>query len=161
VGLALRALTVALLAGIMALMVANVLNRFFPVASLDWADEIIELMLVWLVFCGAAEVWRANQHFAVDLVPALVAGTRFDLAYRVLIQLGCLLFVAVFTWQSSRLFLRADDVAPYFSWPRRLWYGAMPFSGALMVLFSLRRLHAMLTARRRTAPERPEIMPVT
>jgi hypothetical protein len=37
----------------------------------------------------------------------------------------------------------------------------MPFSGALMVLFSLRRQHGILAARRRTAPERPGIMPVT
>jgi hypothetical protein len=37
----------------------------------------------------------------------------------------------------------------------------MPFSGALMVLFSLHRLHGILAAPRRTVPEEHEIMQVS
>jgi TRAP-type transport system small permease protein len=144
IGVALRTVAVACLVGIMLLMVAGVGNRFFPLGSLDWSDEIIELMLVWLIFAGSAEVWRLNQHFAVEIVPLWVGGTRFDKAYRAFIAAACLVFIAIFTYKSLELFLRADDLSPYFSWSRRLWYGAMPFNGLLMTAFSLRQLFVIL-----------------
>jgi TRAP-type transport system small permease protein len=143
IGYVLRAISVALLVAILLLMVANVCNRFVNFAKLDWNDEIVELMLVWLIFMGSAEVWRINQHFAVDLVPVMTEGTRYEKAFKAFISLGCLVFVAIFTYKSYDLFERATDVSPYFSWPRKLWYGAMPFNGALMVLFSLRQLTAI------------------
>ena len=144
IGFVLRAVAVGLLVAILLLMVANVLNRFANFAGLDWNDEIIELMLVWMIFCGSAEVWRMNQHFAVDLVPLMVEGTRFDKAFRTFISLGCLVFIAIFTYRAFDLFQRASDVSPYFSWPRKLWYGAMPFNGALMLAFSVRQTMTIL-----------------
>ena len=140
IGFALRALAVCLLVGILVLMVANVCNRFVNFAKLDWNDEVIELMLVWLIFSGSAEVWRLNQHFAVDLLPLMIEGRRFEKIFRAFISFGCLVFIAIFTYRSFDLFQRATDVSPYFSWPRKLWYGAMPFNGILMVGFSLRQL---------------------
>ena len=97
-------------------------------------------MLVWMVFLGSAEVWRNNQHFAVDLVPLMFEGTRMAKWFRAFISLGCLVFIAIFTYRSYDLFQRATDVSPYFSWPRKLWYGAMPCERALMVGFSLRQI---------------------
>jgi len=143
-GALLRAICVTLLVAILLLMVANVCDRFVNIARLDWNDEIIELMLVWLVFLGSAEVWRINQHFAVDLVPSMAAGTRFEKALLAFISLGSLVFILMLAWKSSELFERATDVSPYFSWPRKLWYGAMPVSSALMAFFSLRQLIAIL-----------------
>jgi TRAP-type C4-dicarboxylate transport system permease small subunit len=144
IGILLRAIGIILLIAILVLMVTNVANRFVNFAKLDWNDEIIELMLVWMIFCGSAEVWRVNQHFAVDLVPLLITGTRFEKAFRAFISFGCLVFIAIFTYRSFDLFQRATDVSPYFSWPRKLWYGAMPVNGALMVAFSLRQLTTIL-----------------
>jgi TRAP-type transport system small permease protein len=144
IGYLLRAVSVALLVAILVLMVANVTNRFVNFASLDWNDEIIELMLVWLIFCGSAEVWRNNQHFAVDLVPLMFEGTRLSKPFKVFISLGCLVFIAIFAYRSYDLFQRATDVSPYFSLPRKLWYGAMPLNGALMMGFSLRQLFTLL-----------------
>jgi TRAP-type C4-dicarboxylate transport system permease small subunit len=144
IGFVLRSVSVALLVGILLLMIANVGNRFLNVVSLDWNDEIIELMLVWMVFLGSAEVWRLNQHFAVDFVPLMFEGTWLAKGFKAFISLGCLVFIAVFTYRSYDLFQRATDVSPYFSWSRKLWYGAMPFNGALMVLFSLRQLIEIL-----------------
>jgi TRAP-type C4-dicarboxylate transport system permease small subunit len=144
IGFVLRVVSVVLLVAILVLMVANVTNRFVNFAKLDWNDEVIELMLVWLVFCGSAEVWRLNQHFAVDFVPLMFEATRFAKAFKLFISFGGLVFIAIFTYRSYDLFQRATDVSPYFSWPRKLWYGAMPFNGALMVGFSLRQLTTIL-----------------
>ena len=144
IGYVLRSVSIALLVAILVLMVANVTNRFVNFASLDWNDEVIELMLVWMVFLGSAEVWRNNQHFAVDLVPLMFEGTRMAKPFRIFIALGGLVFIAIFTYRSFDLFQRATDVSPYFSWPRKLWYGAMPCCGLLMVGFSLRQMVTLL-----------------
>jgi TRAP-type C4-dicarboxylate transport system permease small subunit len=145
IGIVLRSLAVALLVGISLLMIANVINRFLPFGSLDWNDEIIELMLVWLIFTGSAEVWRINQHFAVDVVPVMLEGSRYEKPWRVFLLIGCLVFISIFTYRSFDLFQRAVDVSPYFSLPRGLWYAAMPVNGFLMALFSLRRLGALIS----------------
>ena len=151
IGWALRAVCVTLFAGIMLMMMAIVFNRFVVIASTDWSDEIIELMMVWMVFCGSAEVWRMRQHFYVEIVPAAMAVTRHAWAYRVFIVAASLAFIAIFTYQSFDLFMRAVDESPYFSLPRRLWYGALPLNGALMMLFSLRELYEMVAPPRAAA----------
>ncbi len=155
IGVVLRAVAVSALVGILVLMVASVANRFYPVGSLDWSDEIIELMLVWMIFTGTAEVWRIHQHFAVDIVPLMLRGSRYERPYGAFVTLAGLVFIATFTWKSLDLFLRADDLSPYFSLSRRLWYGAMPLNGVLMVAFSLRQLWGVVgggSAREDSAP---------
>lgn len=156
IGVALRTVAVAGLVGILLLMVAGVANRFYPVGSLDWSDEILELMLAWMIFTGTAEVWRINQHFAVDIVPLMLRGSRYEKAYSVFVTLAGLVFIAIFTWKSFDLFMRADDLSPYFSWPRRFWYAAMPCNGALMVIFSLRQLWTTLTRAPADASVQPD-----
>ena len=44
------------------LITANVFVRFFPVVSLHWFDEIIELLYAHLVFYGAAALWITREH---------------------------------------------------------------------------------------------------
>ena len=66
--------------GLLLLVGAGVFVRFVPVSSMGWADEIIELGFAWLVFFGAAWLWRNRTHFKVDLLQHLLAGTRFALA---------------------------------------------------------------------------------
>ena len=39
--------------------------RFFPVVSLHWFDEIIELLYAYLVFYGAAALWITREHLSV------------------------------------------------------------------------------------------------
>ena len=47
------------------LITANVIVRFFPVVSLHWFDEIIELLYAYLVFYGAAALWILRGHICV------------------------------------------------------------------------------------------------
>ena len=66
------------------------------------------------------------------------------------VQLGCLVFLLTFVWQSTDLKLQANDVSPIFSWSRRRWYLPMPLSGIIMSLVTTINLVALL--RRRAAP---------
>jgi len=63
--IALKALTITCFVIVTILVTANVLVRFFPVVSLHWFDEIIELFYSYLVFYGAAALWISRGHISV------------------------------------------------------------------------------------------------
>ena len=58
---ALMAVTITLFFFLTVLIAANVFVRFFPVVSLHWFDEIIELLYAYLVFYGAAALWITHD----------------------------------------------------------------------------------------------------
>ncbi len=151
VGRCLRVFTLLSFGAICLLMVVSVFNRFVPLGSMGWSDEIIELLLVWTLFIAIAEVWRQGQHFHVNVVPDLLRGTAAGHAISIFILLGCLVFQATFVWQASELMLQANDVSPIFSWSRRWWYLPMPLAGTIMTLVTINDLSALLRRRDRAA----------
>src|SRR5512139_890132 len=69
------------------LISANVFVRFFPVASLHWFDEIIELLYAYLVFYGAAALWISREHFGVgDWIERRIKDVRMRYAYTMIIE---------------------------------------------------------------------------
>src|SRR5512141_3086219 len=61
----LKAVTIACFFLLTLLITANVFVRFFPIVSLHWFDEIIELLYAYLVFYGAAALWINREHLCV------------------------------------------------------------------------------------------------
>ena len=61
----LKTITIACFVMLTLLVSANVFVRFFPVISLHWFDEIIELLVAYLVFYGSAALWITKEHFSV------------------------------------------------------------------------------------------------
>jgi TRAP-type C4-dicarboxylate transport system permease small subunit len=146
---ALRWLCIVCMFVLVVLVSALVLIRFFPIISLGWADEIVELIFAWMVFLGTAAVWRSNEHITIDFIPQALAGTR---AGRVLEAVVCLLilaFLAVFTWQGWLLTLQAvGNRTPILELPKPAWYVVVPMSGVVMIGYTLRRgLQAVRPAR--------------
>ena len=62
---ALKAVTITAFILLTVLITANVFVRFFPIVSLHWFDEIIELLYAYLVFYGAAALWITREHISV------------------------------------------------------------------------------------------------
>ena len=60
---ALKVITITSFVILTILISANVFVRFFPIASLHWFDEIIELLYAYLVFYGAAALWITHEPF--------------------------------------------------------------------------------------------------
>jgi TRAP-type C4-dicarboxylate transport system permease small subunit len=138
---ALKGVTIAIFVLLTLLISANVLVRFFPLVSLHWFDEIIELLYAYLVFYGAAALWISHEHFGVgDWLEKNIKSPRARSGYRILIGLLALVFVAVFFYFSLRLTLLARDVTNVFAIPKRVLYSCLPISGAIMLLYSLRDL---------------------
>jgi TRAP-type transport system small permease protein len=123
------------------LITANVIVRLFPVVSLHWFDEIIELLYAYLVFYGAAALWILRGHISVgEWIEKGIANPRLRHLYRAFIEFLVLIFAAVFFYYSLRLTILALDVTNVFAIPKRVLYSCMPVAGALMVIYSLRNI---------------------
>lgn len=136
------------------LVCALVLIRFFPILSLGWADEIVELAFAWMVFMGTAVVWRDHEHITIDFIPQALVGTRSGRILDVVVSLLILGFLAVFTWQGFLFTIQAmDNTSPMLTMPRPLWYAVLPVSGLVMMGYTVRRC---LRVIRETPHDRPD-----
>jgi TRAP-type transport system small permease protein len=123
------------------LVSALVLIRFFPIFSLGWADEIVELAFAWMVFMGTAAVWRSGEHITIDFIPQALAGIRAGRALEIIVCLLALGFLAVFTWQGALLTIQAtSNTSPMLILPRPLWYVVVPVSGVVMIGYTVSRI---------------------
>jgi TRAP-type C4-dicarboxylate transport system permease small subunit len=143
-GRALRIFTLLTFGGICCLVSIGVVNRFYPLGSMGWADEVIELLLVWTLFIGSAEIWRQGLHFRVDIVPNMLRGRIAGKVLDVLLLCASLIFLIAFTYQAWELTLQASDQSPIFSWSRRFWYAPMPIAGAIMCAITVADLFVRL-----------------
>jgi TRAP-type transport system small permease protein len=154
-GAALRLLCLACLALLAAIVALSVLNRVVNLGSMGWADEIIELLFAWLVFAGAASLWRERGHFAVDLLVARLDGTALAEGLRMLLAALCIVFLAVVTVFSWQMLVSASDDSPVFAISKRFWYGVMPVSAVIMIGYSLRDFVAAARALARPRAAQP------
>jgi TRAP-type C4-dicarboxylate transport system permease small subunit len=123
------------------LISANVFVRFFPVASLHWFDEIIELLYAYLVFYGAAALWISREHFGVgDWIEKRMKGMKMRYVYKLMIELLVMGFALIFFYYSLQLTLLARDVTNVFAIPKRVLYSCLPISGFIMIIYSLRNI---------------------
>jgi TRAP-type transport system small permease protein len=139
------------------LVCALVLVRFYPLVSLGWADEIVELAFAWMVFLGTALVWRNREHITIDFIPQALAGTVIGRVIDVAVSLLILWFMVVFTWQGWLLTLRAvGNTTPMLILPKPLWYAAIPVSGVLMIVYTIIGIVRPI----RSAPPDPETIKI-
>ena len=140
IGRVLRWGSVSILGVVFVLLAINVFVRFFPIVSFEWFDEVIEMLIAWMVFLGTAALWRENEHFTITFFPDLFKGRKAGFALDILINLVGLAFIGVFTYYSLNLTLRVSDWTPIINMPKKLLYASMPVSGVFMVIYSLRNI---------------------
>ncbi len=145
--LVLEVVCIALFAAITAILTLNIVVRFFPVMSMHWFDEILEMLYGALIFYGAAAVWVAHGHFSVgDWLSKHLPGMRTRLVYRFLVEACSLVFIAVFFKYSLDLTLQTSEQTTAFAISKAWLYACMPISGAIMVVYSLKNMVLELRA---------------
>jgi len=115
---------------------------------MGWADEIIEFGFAWMVFFGAASLWRGRSHFRVEVFPERLAGRKSGRVLEIFLNLSAFAFLLIFTYEGGLLAIQATDRSPILEFPRTLWYMSMPISGLIMVGYTLRDLYLLLFYRR-------------
>ncbi len=143
---ALKAITITSFVFLTLLVSANVFVRFFPVVSLHWFDEIIELVYAYLIFYGAAALWISREHFGVgDWIEKRIKRARMRHVYKLIIQLLVMGFVLIFFYYSFQLTLLARDVTNVFAIPKKVLYSCLPISGFIMIIYSIRNIALEVT----------------
>jgi TRAP-type transport system small permease protein len=133
----LKYVSITLFLAITLIVVANILLRIFPITSLHWTDEIVELCFAAMVFYGAAAVWMGKGHFSVgDWISKFVKSKRGQAIYRLLIEVICLAFALILFKYSLSLTMRAREVTSVFQISKKVLYSCMPIGSLIMSCYS-------------------------
>jgi TRAP-type C4-dicarboxylate transport system permease small subunit len=124
------------LLAILALLSLGVLARAVPVFSMSGYDEIIELLMAWLTFLGAAALWRQGTLFRVELLELLLPPAAALWTTR-LVKLVMLAFAVVFTVQGFDFTAGSLETVPFLAVSKQGWYASMPIAGALMTIYAV------------------------
>ncbi|MGQ7249213.1 TRAP transporter small permease [Halomonas sp. V046] len=138
IGRILRSIASICLAALFLLLFINVIGRSFQIAGFPWLDEVVRGLFAWMVFMGAAALWREGEHFRVDWLEQLLGkgpAAGFLKAVLAFLSLG---FMFTMTWYGWDLTMRSSALTPVLDLPVGLFYVAIPISGALMTIYSLR-----------------------
>lgn len=139
-GQTLRLVPVVCLVCLGLILLVNIIGRFSGAFSLTWFDEVVTALFAWMVFVGAAALWREHQHFAIDLVPDLVRGRWAETPLRLLLGALGLIFAGALTWHGGVFALRTTATTPILALPQAWIYACIPFSGAVMAIYACRDL---------------------
>jgi TRAP-type transport system small permease protein len=126
--------------GLMCLLAAVVLVRFFPIVNLGWSDEVIEWLFAWMVFMGAARMWRDGEHFRIKFWEDRYKGKPAATVFNSIVEILSIIFLGVMTYYGWRWTLNAHDTSSVLVLPRWLWDLCIPVSGAIMITYSIRNL---------------------
>ena len=138
-----------LLIAAVAINFSNVVGRYIFSQPLGWADEALGYLQIGFVVFGAALVTRANAHLRMDaaehLLPASIR-RWLDVAAGI-ITIAVALVVVAMSWRIVSGMLANDTRTVVLEIPLALPYSAFPIGFALIALFALLRVIALLRRR--------------
>ena len=132
------ALGIASLVAMTAIVCLNIGARALFNASFSWSEEVARFLMIWSALCGAAMAVRRGAHFRIDLAAQFGIASRWVERLPALSAIVIGLLLAV---QGKVLMgLAAMQLATATQIPMSYPYGALPFSGLLMVVFGIEAL---------------------
>ncbi len=135
------------MAGLVVIVVAQVLLRYLTDQPLAWTEECARFLFVWCCFLGAAAGARRGAHFAVDAVVNLLPG-QVRTAVHLVLQLIEAAFYIALAW-SGWLVTRIAGMqhSSALDIPMSLPYAAIPAGALLMALFTVLRAYHVTRVR--------------
>ena len=89
----LKVITVICVVAMSLLVFSNVVSRYIFDSSIPWANEMSRFFFVWLVFFGAIEALKSNEHMAVDLLVRKLPKTARKILFVIDVIILFLLFM--------------------------------------------------------------------
>jgi TRAP-type C4-dicarboxylate transport system permease small subunit len=142
-----RAAVTIILGAIGTLLAVGVLVRAFPQLSVTGYDEIVELLVAWMIFLGAALLWGQGALYRVSVLTDLLP-RRLRLGLDFCVRLLMLLFALVFAVQGYRVAVLSAETTPFLRFPKSLAYASMPVAGILMIAYTVAGLWRSLAELR-------------
>lgn len=142
----LGAVIVILFATMMVLTFLQVLNRYALSLPLFWTEEVIRLLLVWIVLLATPLALYRHDEIVVDLVNLPTPALRR--AKTLAVVLASVVFCAVLAWSGYAFTLRGLPAQSSTLGISRAWfYAPIPIGAVLSIL-------ALLARGPRTEPTR-------
>ena len=140
-----RTLCAALLLGIVAVIVWQVVARYVPGLRIPrWTEEVSLILMVWLSMLGSGLAIRAGEHLAVDVVMRQFPRALQTFMTRAvwLLVMGFGAYLAFYGYElSSKTFVQTFSATKL---PIGVMYLGIPFGGALIMVYALRNLFTEL-----------------
>lgn len=135
----LKVLVVLMCSGIAIILFIRVIIRFTPLlVPLSWTDEIVELLMAWMIFTASTLITRDGQHFKVDILQTKFEGKVWMDIVNVLISvLGAVFIVSLFHY-SFILVQKAAQFTPILKISTKWLYLCIPVNSALMLCYFIR-----------------------
>jgi TRAP-type C4-dicarboxylate transport system permease small subunit len=135
---AVRVVILLMAAAIFAIVIVTVITRYGFNYVLSWSEEVPRYLLIWISFLGAAACVDLRDHIAFDYLYK-----RFPDPVRRAIQFLINAAIFGFGWIMLRYGIRfvqdfGGDFMESIPYTNVWYYTALPVSGALMMLYSLR-----------------------
>jgi TRAP-type C4-dicarboxylate transport system permease small subunit len=120
-----------------AVIVLQVILRYFTNGSLIWSEEFVRYALVWCVLIGSSSVTETNEHLKIDsIAPYLKPQYRRYLD--VVVHVINLIFFGVLYWYGLTFMERVTfGVSAVLRIPLKYVYLAMPVGAVLMGVVTL------------------------
>ncbi|MEQ9561672.1 MAG: TRAP transporter small permease [Woeseiaceae bacterium] len=130
---------------IMTLIIAwQVFARYVLNASPAWAEQAALLLMIWYVMFAAAAGVREGFHIRIAVVEDALSG-RLQRLLRITAHSVVALFgVAMAFWGSELVTATWAHVIPTLGLPRGVAYIPIPVTGALIFLFSVEHVAALI-----------------
>jgi len=135
-----------LLALMVLLALAQIFSRALFSHSLDWAEELARMALVWSVFLTAPFAYRGGAHIAISAF-AEALPRRLLLAVAVVVNLLIVWICVVLLIESDGLFRRGlSIVASSMPFPMAFVYAIVPASFAALILIGAEHVMRLMGA---------------
>jgi TRAP-type C4-dicarboxylate transport system permease small subunit len=133
-------------------LTSSVVTRYLFKASTDWQDETAVFLLVGATFLCGAFVQSIRGHVGIEAVSTLLS-KRADAMRRILVDLLCLAFCAMFAWKSWTLLHEAwvDKQTTSSSWAPPLWIPYLLMSVGMTLLALQLIVHVAASVNRARA----------
>ena len=138
---------------IVSLTLAQVFARYVLNSPLLWSEELVRLLLVWLVFLGGAVVCWDGRHLNVDTFFLRSSGKTRSIL-RTLNIIIALFFLGVLAWSSLPL-IQIEWIINMGSIPIPISFVRIPalVGGVLMIVFILLRRFYRLPLEKKADPK--------
>ena len=146
----LRVVILLMASGIFAIIVLTVITRYGFNSVLSWSEEVPRYLLIWISFLGAAVCVDLRDHIAFDYLYK-----RFPRLLRATVQLLINAAIFGFGWIMLVYGIRfveafGGDFMESIPFTNVWYYTALPVSGGLIMLYSLRdQLNVWFVGERR------------
>ena len=134
----LELLLVLLLVAILLIAGAQVFGRYLFSAPLPWAEELTRILLVWLVFLGAADAIRTRTHIRLEAIDRS-RKKWLKKSSRLIIASLMVIIVSVCLYQGANWLKIVKGSTPALGIDIRVKYAALPASMLLACWYILRQ----------------------